>query len=550
MVKNKCVIIVTHLFTFSRQLCFLIGLFACFNAEVAISINQSDIAFLSYMQDKGKLAFSEITDAFPDKSLITLKRSAANLNYYLSSDKIHIQADSFHCNISYTQFIDFLQRLNIKDYRSSVDERIKLIIVFCFLYSTVNVSALYEEIRISLTTKKKDLKVLEKYLAEKELQLEVVSSKGIRIVGNEIALRMVVMSILASVCELDSRDHLIGRAANDVYEQLIFTRFRKKMLEHFTAVTSEYHMIVDANKLALSYPGRKLLYTYMLIARVRTANPLPQCDFQIELLSELLYQYASEQSFMNYFVASLDQNITVLNFMDIRLRNTLMNFYVRVQSEIITVIIEREALLHELYLYIQKCIIRWKCGYSIFDNNLSNTRKHYNNLYTIIQSACGDLENIYSINFSESHIATMTLIFRKYINKSKISGRNKKTVIIVTNSAFEKVDFFIDNLKFHLDVDICDSINIHEREKLSDLNYHLVITFSNRISMLLQQMNINHVKVNYHLNEEDINNLLRNGFSSNLNRKIRADKFVEQIQGKTNEEIMDMLKLQYSKYFI
>jgi len=528
----------------------LVGLFARINVEVAISINQSDIAFLSYMQDKGVLAFSDVSDTFPGKSLITLKRSAANLNYYLGSDKIYIESDRFHCDISYTCFISFLQRLHIKDYRSSVDERIKLIVVHCFLYSTVNVSALYEEIRISLTTKKKDLKVLEKYLSDKGLQLEIVSSKGIRIVGNEIALRMMVMTILASVCELDNRDYLIGRAANDVYEQLIFSRFQIEMLGHFTAVTEEYHAIVNDNHLALSYPGRKLLYTYMLIARVRTVYPLPVCDFQVALLPSLFYQCASEQQFMNYFVTSLDQNSAVLKFMDITLRSALMNFYIYVQSKIITVIVEREALLHELYLYVQKCIIRRKCGYSIFDNNLSNTKKHYNNLYEIIHSACGDVENIYSIKFSEGHLATMTLIFRKYINKSKLSGRNKKSVVIVTNSAIETVDFFIDNLKFHLDVDICDSINIHEREKLADLNYDLVMTFSNRISMLLQQMNINHIKVNYHLKDKDINNLLKKGFSSNLNRKIKTDRFLEQIKDKSDEEIIDVLKTHYGKYFI
>lgn len=501
------------------------------------------------MQDKGLLNFADVPDIFPGKSLLTLKRSATNLNYYLKSERIIIQPDMFSCDLNYNEYLNFLSSVEIKDYHSSIEERIKLIIFYGFLYNTVNTSKLYNEIGISLTTKKKDIKALEQYISHKGLRVEIVNRRGIKIVGSEIAWRMEIMVILASICELDNNAVLVCRPANDVYERLMYSHFTKIMWA-FPDVSRTYYDFIQHHKLDLSYPGRKLLYTYILLAASRAQNnPLPALNIPLVVQHNACFIDPAESDFMDYFVSSLDQNDNSLKVLDISLYTMLQSFYEFMQRNIITDILDRDSLLHELYIYIQKSLIRIKLGFSVFDNNLSSTEQHYPNLFSIIHSSCIEIEKAYAITLDKNQIATLTLIVRKYINKSKLTGRNRKTIVIVTNSAIEKVNFFIDNLKFHLDVDVLPSINIHEKERLKALKYDMVVTFSNRISMLLEEMSISHIKVNYHLKDTDINSLIAQGFSSNLNRKINTDEFLALLQNKSESEAREILKARFNNYF-
>lgn len=514
-----------------------------------ISINQYDIAFLSFMQDKGQLAFTDIPEHFPGKSLLTLKRSVANINYYLKTERIAIHADSFVCDLTYADLLAFLSNLKVKDYNSSVEERIKLILFYAFLYTTVNTSRLYEEIGISLTTKKKDLKILENYLSARDLKSEVVSRKGIRITGNETAWRILIMEILASICELNHEASLVGRAANDVYERLMFSRFSQQS-QTLPEVVSRFHAVIRDEQLALSYPSKKLLYIWLLLESVRAPEShVTPCDVPVLLPLCPHKAYSAEEQLRHYFIHSLDQRSTELPLIDLRLYETLRAFFTEVSKNIITTIIYPDALLHELYPYIQKCILRSILGYSLFDNNLSSTEKHYPNLFQIVQQSIQVLESAYQLNLDKNQLSTITLIIKKHINSSKLSGRNRKTVIIVTNSAVEKIDFFISHLKFHLDIDVKESINIHEKERLKDLDADIVVTFSNRISWLLNEMNVDHIKVNYHLKDNDIRIFMDHGFSSNLNRKLSTHDFLDAIEGKSREEIHEILKRNYMNYF-
>lgn len=514
-----------------------------------ISINQYDIAFLSFMQDKGQLAFTDIPEHFPGKSLLTLKRSVANINYYLKTERIVIHADSFVCDLTYADLLAFLSNLKVKDYNSSVEERIKLILFYAFLYTTVNTSRLYEEIGISLTTKKKDLKTLENYLSARGLKFEVVSRKGIKIAGNETAWRILIMEILASICELNHEASLVERAANDVYEKLMFSRFSQQS-PALPDVVDKFHAVIRDEQLTLSYPGKKLLYIWLLLEEVRAPEGhATLCDIPVLLPLCLHKAFSTEELLRHYFIHSLDQNSTELPLIDLRLYATLRAFFTEVSKNIITAIIYPDALLHELYQYIQKCILRSILGYSLFDNNLSSTEKHYPNLFHIVQQSIQVLESAYQLNLDKNQLSTITLIIKKHINSSKLSGRNRKTVIIVTNSAVEKIDFFISHLKFHLDIDVKESINIHEKERLKDLDADIVVTFSNRISWLLNEMKVEHIKVNYHLKDNDIRIFMDHGFSSNLNRKLSTHDFLDAIEGKSREEIHEILKKNYINYF-
>ncbi|WP_192797129.1 PRD domain-containing protein [Klebsiella aerogenes] len=521
---------------------------------MSISINNFDIQFLSYMQENSELPFKDVNNVFPDKSIVSLKRCQSSINYYLPLDKqLFCENDAFHCRINYEDFLAFLQKTHLGNYLSSVEERLTLIIFYCFLYRTVNTSRLYEEIGVSLTTKKKDMKVLANFLSAYKLELTVVNRKGISISGNETGFRIMVMRMIASVSELNHHFRPVSRAANNVYQRLMYQRFSQEYLHQVNLQADVFQEFIEEHELDLSYPGRKLLYIYLLIVQIRReqgAENMILPELNIVLPERNLFGDETENRFLNHFIISLDHNVEHLSLVDILLHEYIRSLIHRIQSRIVTSITQHQGLFDEVYLYVQKCIIRNKYNYTIYDNNLSKTHKHFPDLFFGVMDALHDIELAYQLKFEQNQVATLCLIFKKFIINNKLAGRNLRNVAIVTNSAAEKVSFFIASLKSYVEVSETATINIHEISRLMDFSHHLTIVFSNRISMLLDQQGIPHLKLNYYLQHTDIEKLLACGLSSNLNRKISADTFINDIRNISQAELPRYLRLKYGSHFL
>lgn len=104
-------------------------------------------------------------------------------------------------------------------------------------------------------------------------------------------------------------------------------------------------------------------------------------------------------------------------------------------------------------------------------------------------------------------------------------------------------------LKIYTDVDIVLKININELYLLKDTEYDLIITFSNRIKSLLEFNGYENIKLNFYLGNEDVEKLFSLGVSTG-SRKIKVNGFIEEIKGKSEEEIKELLLNKYEHYFL
>ncbi len=66
----------------------------------------------------------------------------------------------------------------------------------------------------------------------------------------------------------------------------------------------------------------------------------------------------------------------------------------------------------------------------------------------------------------EHQLSTLTLIFREHVLKNKIAGRNLKKIVIITNSAKEKSNFFSQQLLYYFDTQVIAILNINELYQL------------------------------------------------------------------------------------
>lgn len=102
-------------------------------------------------------------------------------------------------------WFSFIRNLDQKDYLSSSDERIRVMITAIFFQNYVNSSKLYEQWGLSLTTKKQDTALLRQFLTRYGLELVTKKKKGLSIQGDELQLRFLVIDILHPLLNLHQK---------------------------------------------------------------------------------------------------------------------------------------------------------------------------------------------------------------------------------------------------------------------------------------------------------------------------------------------------------
>lgn len=520
-----------------------------------MSINNLDLKIISFLQEKGKLDLT-YSDQLFGRSANSLKRHIVNINLYLPTEKqIIISGNMVLSTLRYNDYINFVSNLSLDEYISSQRERNFIIIVSSFLNESLNTTKLYEEMGISLTTKKKDNKALTEYLKVRNLDVKVVPKRGIEIVGHERAYRILTTSILASLLEIDSFGNLINRKANNPLQKMIIKIFSEKTQVEIHQAKELLEEFIETNELRMSYPSKKFCYIYLILSlyRIKKGSILKgdeKPNLKVRKYQLLKEQDPNENLFLDYLVSSLDYTFHRPLPIDKQLQEVTIAFIDEIQKNIITTFYNYELVFTEVYQYIYKSIIRNKYEYNFYDNKLDDTHKELSKLFGIINRALPVIENKIDLQFSRIQISTLTLIFRKFIMGNKVVGRNSRKIVIVTNSAVEKTSFFVENLKHYVDVTIVGNININEFHQLKNLKYDSIITFSNRIATLLEEENYSCIKLNFYLHQSDIEKLLGLGFSSSSRRKILSDVFLKEISNKSPDEIKKLLLKKYSSHFL
>ncbi|MGN8799384.1 hypothetical protein ACTNCH_02190 [Candidatus Merdisoma sp. HCP28S3_D10] len=180
---------------------------------------------------------------------------------------------------------------------------------------------------------------------------------------------------------------------------------------------------------------------------------------------------------------------------------------------------------------------------------MEETKEQYHRLYDVIHASITEYEETYQTRLNHFQIASLTLIFRKFINRNKLAGRNRKKLVIVTNSSIEKIDFFMERMKFRVDAELLDVININELYLLPKYDYDFLIVFSNRIATMLDALGYSCVKLHFYLTEPDFDLLNQLGFSTSR-RKLKIRPFLSELQGMDEKAAADYLLEHYSDYFL
>lgn len=152
-------------------------------------MNYFDLSFLKYLQDNNSLPVEEAVRRF-GKTLSTLKRTMKELNELLP-ENVHLYQDNqfITTRIGYSEYRQFLQRVQFNRYITTAEERVKDLFVALCLHDVVNKNEYYKKFYVSAGTVKNDNPVMMQLIQGHDLVLQSIPRKGSRLTGDEFQLR-------------------------------------------------------------------------------------------------------------------------------------------------------------------------------------------------------------------------------------------------------------------------------------------------------------------------------------------------------------------------
>lgn len=514
-----------------------------------MTVNSFDLYLANRIQEKKRISIDQLAKK-TQRSAATIRRSIHSLNDYLPTDAHFIITESAVISqLSYQTLIQFIQSLTLSDFVTTVEERLDYLITKSILNTSINLSNIYDTLLISQSTKKRDRSLFLEELVKNELSLESIRGKGITINGNEENLRIKATHIISKVIEINEENAVIARKANTPLQNLIYEEVQTLLDE---TTSDELTQFLGENDLAFNYTGTKFLYIYVQLSRFRISNKqriIEKTDFLSEPPNYPFFASGEENRTFNAVLASLDGGIRTLYHQDMKLRDVSTQLIDFIEQRIITTFYTKHSLSQSIENYLYKCLFRNELGFDFYDNKLDDVKKEFSFLYQLVDYFYETTLSKY-VFLDTYQLSTLTLLFREHVLKNKISGRNRKKIVLVTNSAKEKSDFFAQQLTYYFDTDVVSYINIQEIHQLEGLKFDTLITFSNRISSILNEQEYPNIKLNYYLHDEDIQYLTKLNFSLNSHRKLVAETFAEKIEALPTNQLSAFLTNEYPNFFV
>lgn len=519
-----------------------------------MTINQFELKLANYIQNSGRVSLAKCASFFK-KSESTIKRGIYHINGYLPAEKAFLlDENEIESRIHYQDYLS-LCAVDLSEYNSTPEERHQLIFLTLFLQDDISLARLYIELGLSETTRKNDRKSLQKRLATVGFRLEHIPGKGIMIRGEERQYRVRAAMQLLDIIELDEQDSFRARRANTPIQRLLAERFFEAGAPHFREAREKMREKVfhDEHR-SVDYPSRKLTYLYYVLSQIRMRMGY-RVHFDNSTLPEAnphqLFEDHEENLHFDYLVMSLNYKTPLPFPFDPRVDELTLSFIREVEKGLGITFYSRYGPYRMLYAYLYKSFVKNHLGYGFYDEHLLDTRKQFRELYSLVRKMAPVVKSLLGINLQEYQYTDICLILQRYLLRNRLHGVQTKRIVIISNYASEKIDFFVESLKTHFDVQLVGYFTINELHQLEELEFDEILTFSNRVRVVLQELGYASRKVPFYLTEEGLQSLETAGFYPSQNSKLRALDLVRELDAfLTLEEKTRYLLNHHSSHFI
>lgn len=510
-------------------------------------ISFTHVELMKFVMNNNPTTLDTVSANF-NKTPHYIRSEIQQINDFLGEDAIDIKNSKIQTSINYERFSNIMKSLDFSSYIPSQQERLDVVIVKSFFEGYCNLTQLYTSWNLSLTTKKRDMHKLEESLQNLGLMIEKKPGYGIRIVGDILHYRVLIIRILI-FCTDVANFRLERREANTPIENLIFDVFWNHIDKYTEDAESIISNFLNEYQHDINYYSKKFFISYVLLALFKSdSNIVEPKQLKLQPLNLYLFSDPNENRAFNQVASMIDFNPSALMPHNAYLYSLVKNLYHTIIKQLDIKIKTLEDAIQELYIYIYRQYFNEHFHYVYEDKLVKKVELYYPEIHQVLLSNLSSIENFLDFKMNEEHLTSITLIVSKWILKNRYYSKKQKGILLVTNIAFERVSYFIEELHEHIDFKLVDTIDINEVGKLSSMKYDLIMSFSNRIKNVLANQGYDSIKVNYFITQKDIQNLLNLGFEK-PRHLLDTERFIGDLRQDNPEDLSKYLKEKYPFIF-
>lgn len=483
------------------------------------------------LNTKNPIKIEELSKIFHVSSR-TIRYDLDHIDDYLKENNLDILTRKQNRGITFTTSTEIRQKLlniitytNDNYYIMSQEERI-LHIFYILLGSNdyITVQQLSDFLKVSKTTVQSDIKLLKSYINTKTEYIETVKGKGIRLIGDETALRQIASKKLLSHLSYNETNIDLLRLFSDI-PVLCIQNFVRNAEKQMNTIFSEdkfnnlvIHLIIAIKRIKM---GKDIIMDNIELKHLSN-TPEFSVASSITNAIEKQFHISIPKSEIGYITIHLLGN----NFFNENIKNELY------LQKIVIILIEKisklyktpfeydDSLYDNLLQHMQSFIYRVQHNIAITNPLLPEIKNKYFKLFKCIQKAVTFLYDEWNIIVNEEECGYLCIHFMTSYERMKHCKESKARVLLVCATGIGTSRYVLNKLQSIFDFDAVGTSSLHNAyERIINENLDLVIT-----TVPLKSIPIKSILVQPFLTEKNINELSNFFAQYNYNKPIQNKK--------------------------
>ena len=495
-----------------------------------------------------------------------------NLNYFLErsqlNEKLIFNKGCIELVGDMENITELISELEKNSYIFSNEDRIEYLLVKLLFSDSVKVEEVCEEIDVSRSTLKKDLRDLRKIFETEGLEIISKPRIGLILTGEEKSIRKLMLEVLLKYVEIPKFKEVkfkkdlnpLFRAIDIILKDFMVDGLDLKFLFQFLN-NLERRM----NKV-ISDEGYKIMIFYLLITLKRIKNEkILSKKIQNELFLKNTFEYSiiyeefkNLEKIMNIEFSSKE----ILQFTEYFLGTHSYNFeysfyenWIQIESLVKGIIenVNRELdvnIVDDIYLeeglinHLRPTIYRIKNGIKLENLIYEDVIEEYPKLFFLVKKSLTNLENFLNKKIDNDEAAFITVHFKLAIDRCLKKDPNFKNILIVCGFGYGTSRLLSQSIKDSFNVNIIEIVPYNK----------FVDTEINKVDLIVSTLNFENekhvpmVRVNPILTKKDIENLKHYGLKK-ITQEISLASLIEIIERNCKIEDRKQLEKQLKNYF-
>lgn len=447
----------------------------------------------------------------------TIRYELEKIDDYLLSRNMKPLERTFGGNIFFEEYENFTQQAENLPSESMMDthERRNYIFFKALFKEKINLTKLCEELDISRTTIKNDVKYLREELSKNNISLRAYQ-EGLILEGTENDIRREQLKFLKRY----SNSMFYDTSQIRTKTEKIIEEYMKSV--DFKVIKSFIDNVQKKMNKVISDEAYNIIAVYLIITvlRIKKEKFLEEIGNQnfladteefrcinsfkdiLEKKFEIKFCHNEILQITDYFLGSHTYNFEQSYYKNwIEIEILVKKFIAAFNKNIHTDLSKDRILFKEIINHIKPTLYRIKNRIKLENSIYAEVLNSYPNIFYLTKKAIKDIENYLGVEFSDDETAFLAIYFKGAIDRNKFKEKDLKRVLVVCAHGYGTSKLLVQQLNEIYTINVVQTIPRYMLEKtLEEERVDLIISTIN----IENKIDIPVVKVNSVLTQEDI----------------------------------------------